>query len=124
MKDISNRKDLEQLMNAFYEKVRKDAVLSPFFKGIHDSEWPAHISRIVDFWESSLLFKGGYKGDPIEIHRRLNDQIPLKKEHFDLWLDLFGKTVDHYFAGEQSERIKQRALSMAIVMQMKIYTSD
>ncbi len=41
-------------------------------------------------------------------------------EHFQRWILLFNETVDELFKGEKAELIKQRALSISTVMQIKI----
>ena len=35
--------------------------------------------------------------------------MPLKKEHFDVWLNLFNTTLDELFKGDKVEIAKQRA---------------
>ncbi|MEJ7676618.1 MAG: hypothetical protein WKG06_01825 [Segetibacter sp.] len=44
----------------------------------------------------------------------------LQRKDFERWLQLFNKTVDDLFEGEKAELAKQRALSIATVMQIKI----
>ena len=44
----------------------------------------------------------------------------MSKAHFDHWLMLFTTTVDDLFEGEKAEQTKQRATSIATVMQIKI----
>lgn len=44
----------------------------------------------------------------------------MSKVHFDQWVKLFTKTVNELFEGDNAELIKQRATSIATVMQIKI----
>jgi hemoglobin len=46
--------------------------------------------------------------------------MPLTKAHFDHWYELFVDTVDSLFQGDKAELAKQRALSISIVLQLKI----
>jgi hemoglobin len=56
----------------------------------------------------------------MERHKQLNQQSAIEPAHFQQWLHLFASTVDRLFAGENAETIKQRATSIATVMQLKI----
>ena len=56
----------------------------------------------------------------MNVHRHLNKMFPLKADHFKQWTTLFNATIDELFSGENAERAKQRALSIATVMQMKL----
>ena len=55
-KDIGNRADVILLVSKFYEKVRKDNVLGPFFNETI-KDWDAHLEHLTTFWESSLFLK-------------------------------------------------------------------
>lgn len=79
------------VVDAFYDKVRQDALLGPIFNGaIPDAAWPAHLAKLYDFWSSVLLMTGRFKGSPMAAHARLAEIEPL---HFDRWLDLFRQTT-------------------------------
>ena len=119
-RDIENRKDIELLLNNFYEKVKPDQVIGFIFTDVMKVNWERHLPMIYDFWENTLLYTGGYNGNPLEIHRRLNKVIPLTAEHFKRWTDLFCATVDELFEGEKALLAKQRAVSISTVMQIKI----
>ncbi len=75
---------------------------------------------MYDFWETTLFHTAAYKGNPMQVHKALNEKLALQKEHFDVWLSLFKKTVDELFVGTIAELAKQRAQSIAMVMQLKI----
>ncbi len=119
--DIQTRSDIELLVNMFYKKVQKDEVISHFFNDVVVLDWSKHIPVMYDFWESILLDKHNYKGNPMPAHISLNEKSPMKKEHFDRWIQLFSSTVDELFSGEKAEQAKTRALSIATVMQIKIH---
>jgi len=50
----------------------------------------------------------------------LHQQSPLQKQHFETWLKYFNESVDELFEGEKAFLAKERALSIATVMQIKI----
>ena len=53
-------------------------------------------------------------------HMNLHALSPLAKPHFDRWKKLFLETIDEYFEGSNAELAKQRAVSIATMMQIKI----
>lgn len=119
--DIAGRKDIEMLINTFYEKVRSNPLISHYFTHI---DWDHHLPIMYQFWENILFYTGGYNGNPMQIHHRLHQRDPLDKESFQEWLKLFNETVDTLFSGDNAELIKQRALSIATIMQIKILYPD
>jgi hemoglobin len=119
--DIQTRSDVELLVNSFYKKVEKDELISHFFNEVVVLDWSKHIPVMYDFWESILLDKHNYKGNPMPAHVSLNEKSPMKKEHFDRWIQLFSSTIDELFTGEKAELAKTRALSIATVMQIKLH---
>ena len=56
----------------------------------------------------------------MQLHRHVNRLFPLTHAHFEHWYLLFSKTVDELFAGATARLVKQRAKSIAMVMQIKI----
>ena len=119
--DIESRKDIELLVDTFYEKVLKDETIGYIFSEIANIDLAKHMPLMYDFWETTLFHKANYKGNPMKVHADLNEKVPLKKAHFDQWLFMFNQTVDELFFGEKAELAKTRALSIATVMQIKIY---
>ena len=119
-KDIENRNDIELLVNNFYNKVKTDPVIGFIFNEIVRVNWERHLPVMYDFWENTLFYTGGYIGNPMETHRRLNKLIPLNAGYFQQWTHLFTSTVDELFTGEKAELAKQRATSISTIMQIKI----
>ena len=119
-KDLINRKDIELLITAFYEKVKQDATIGYIFNDVVKVNWEKHLRVMFDFWENALFYTGTYSRDNMNIHRHLSYVTPLKKEHFEQWNKLFLETVDELFEGENAELAKQRAISISTVMQIKI----
>lgn len=116
-RDIESNADIETLVNTFYEKVKQDPVISPFFKHI---DWKKHLPVMYQFWQNAIFYSGGYNGNPLKTHQALHSAFPLSKEHFEKWIDIFTSTVDELFEGEKAALARQRAISIATVMQIKI----
>lgn len=53
-------------------------------------------------------------------HLALHLKYPLKDLHFNIWLEYFNQAVDTLFTGPRSEDAKERAKSIALLMQVKI----
>ena len=119
-KDIEDRKDIELLINSFYDKVKQDAIIGSFFTEVVQVNWEKHLPVIYNFWENIVFQTGSYNGNPMDKHLELNKKSLITMEHFQRWILLFNETVDELFLGTNSELIKQRALSIATVMQIKI----
>jgi len=119
-RDIENRQDIEVLIRSFYDKVIRDETIGYIFNDVAKVNWATHLPVMYDFWESVIFYTGTYRGNPIELHRQLNTKEPLTAEHFKQWLHLFTATVDELFEGEKAELARQRALSIATIIQVKI----
>lgn len=119
-KDIKNREDLVRMLNSFYTKVFADPSINYIFIDVAKMDLEEHIPLITDFWESVLFQTGNYRRNAMQVHVKLNKKTPLKKEHFDTWLKYFRETVDEMFEGQNAFSIKERATSIATVMQIKI----
>jgi hemoglobin len=117
MKDIENIADIKIFVDEFYEKVRHDALLAPVFASkISDAEWPAHLNRLYAFWNAILFAERGFEGNPMQKHFAL----PISENHFSQWLHLFSQTIDSHFSGPKAAEAKQRATSIAQIMQFKL----
>jgi len=119
-KDILNREDIEILVNAFYEKIKRDDVIGFIFSEISHVNWEKHLPVMYNFFENMLFYTGSYTGNPMELHKHVNRMFPLTATHFERWNLLFSTTVDELFAGQTAELVKQRAKSISTVMQIKI----
>ncbi|TBW30415.1 group III truncated hemoglobin [Gramella sp. KN1008] len=120
MKDIQNRKDIELLVDEFYKLVIKDEKIGHFFTRVVKLDWDHHIPVMYDFWESSLLGKMKYKGNPMIKHIELSKKETLKEEHFNRWLNLWEKTIRKHFEGKKAETAIQRGRQIAELMKFKI----
>ncbi len=122
-KDIQHRSDIKLLVDEFYKKVREDATIGYLFTDVAQVNWEHHLPRMYDFWENIVFQTGGFTGNPMTAHAKLHHQSPLTAEHFGRWLQLFTETTDEVFEGGNAELIKQRARSIATMMQIKIINS-
>ncbi|HEY1019144.1 MAG TPA: group III truncated hemoglobin [Sediminibacterium sp.] len=119
-RDIENRADIELLVNEFYRKVTEDDVIGFIFSDIVKMNWEKHLPIMYDFWDNALFFTGSYSGNPMNLHKHLHHIRPLDSKHFLRWVDLFLETVDDNFEGEKASLARQRAISIAAVMEEKI----
>ena len=53
-------------------------------------------------------------------HFKINEEKGLYAPDFEEWLLLFNRAVDDNFSGVNSDTIKNRALSIATVMKLKM----
>lgn len=123
-KDIQSRADVIKMVNAFHEKVLVDDLLAPLFLKVADVDLSRHLPTQYDFWESALFQVGKYKGDTFGAHLDIHQAQRLEAEHFNRWLELFNETVDELFTGEKATQAKQRALSIATFIRVKLNNLD
>jgi len=120
--DIKNREDVFLLVSSFYEKVRKDEILGPFFNDTI-KDWDEHLQNLTTFWESSLFFKTKYLGDPLKAHARVDAAFnnSISELHFGIWLNLWFQTIDELFEGDYAQNAKRRARKMGTFLYLKIF---
>lgn len=118
--DISTEQDIRRLVEKFYDRVKQDALLAPFFGPEASIDWGQHLAVMTRFWENALFYNGSYQGNPMKTHRHLHTFKPFTRDHFKQWVFLFTTTVDELFEGDRADQIKQKAISIATVMEIKI----
>lgn len=124
-KTIETRQDVYKLVSTFYDKIRKDPLLGPIFnKAIAEDEWPAHLEKLTDFWETNLFGIAKFKGNPMEAHRKVDESNnhTIEMQHFGVWIQHWFRTIDSLFEGERAEKAKRAARKMAtgLFMGMKM----
>jgi len=121
-KEIATRDDVYILVNTFYKKVRKDELLAPIFNK-HITDWPEHLDRLTDFWETNLLFKKKFKGNPMLKHKLVDaaENNTINEHHFGAWLNLWFQTIDDLFEGEKAAIAKNRARNMGSFFYLKMF---
>ena len=120
-KDILNRQDIESVVNHFYDKVRKDDVLSRMFDHV---DWEKHLPVMYDFWDNVLFYTGKYTGNPMAKHLMAHGRNPMTSTHFERWLKLFYEVLDESYAGKNTTLLKERANSIAKIMQIKLFGNE
>lgn len=118
--DIHSRSDLETVLADFYRRVIPDPGIGHFFNEVVRLDLPAHLPLITDFWESVVLGSQAYGKNVMAVHQHLHTLSPIGKAHLDRWVELFTNTVDAHFAGDRAELMKQRARSVATLMDIKL----
>ncbi|WP_163410642.1 group III truncated hemoglobin [Flavobacterium ajazii] len=116
LKDISNIDDIKQMVDTFYDSVRKDDLLGPIFNDKLQGRWPEHLQKMYGFWQTILFDVRAYSGSPFPPHK----QLPVDKTHFDRWVMLFNTSIDAQFSGVITEEAKMRATNMAFMFNHKI----
>jgi len=118
--DIESRAELEEFLKAFYKKAFADELISHFFLEVVPLDLKTHIPIIANFWESIIFNKHNYRKNVMEVHEHIHHLSNIKKEHLDRWVKLFTETLDENFEGEKTELMKQRAKSIATLMDIKL----
>ncbi len=129
MADIETYDDIVKLVDTFYQKVVKDPTLGPAFNDVAQVDWPNHLPRMYQFWETVIFSKPGYKGNPAVIHSQLRDKMEaqghqLTLAHFDYWIDLFQATVDELFVGKRADQAKRSAYQMGRGLTVHLYDAN
>ena len=119
-KEIKGPEEIRQLVDRFYEKVRADDSIGFLFNDVARVDWEKHLPVMYQFWQQILFGDGDFKGNPLAAHQRLHQRSPLSSAHFKQWVFLFHQTVAELFEGEVAELAKQRASSIATVMEIRI----
>jgi len=115
-KDITNIEDIKLMVDTFYSNVRKDELIGSIFDEKIGDRWPEHLEKMYRFWQTILLEEHTYSGSPFPPHK----QLPVEKQHFTRWMEIFTSTIDSLFAGPLAEEAKFRGQSMAEIFNHKI----
>jgi hemoglobin len=119
--DISSRKDIKLIITKFYDFLLADEKMIPFFEDIvEENQLDHHLEVITDFWNDIIFDTMTYQNNVMQKHLQKNAFVNFTKEHFTIWISYFFETIDTLFSGDNSERMKSRAQSIATVMQLKM----
>lgn len=113
IQDISTSADVTLLVKTFYSNLLLNEEVKPVFAHV---DFDKHMPHMIAFWEFVLLDKEGYTTNVFDKHVNL----PLKEEHFTIWLNIFENTVHRLFTGEKAEMAIQRAQTIAYSFQTKL----
>lgn len=95
---------IAELVNRFYEKVRRHPELGPVFNAVVD-DWDEHKRTLTSFWSSVALKTATYRGNPMGAHR----PHPIRAEHFEQWLALWRETTAEVLAPEDAAQMSRYA---------------
>jgi hemoglobin len=102
---------VEQVMEEFYCRVRRDEVLGPAFaRAIDHGEWEAHIAKVVRFWVTAFRIERVYKGrDFMPAHLR---HPHIRAELAPVWLALFEETLAQLCSPKEADAFRAIAKAM------------
>ncbi len=123
-KDIQDREDVFNLVSTFYTKVRRNPEIGHFFNETI-KDWPGHLEKLTDFWETNLFMVAKFRGNPMRAHKNVdrNFNHSIEQKHFGEWLNMWFSTIDELFEGERANIAKNRARNMAGNIFMNMYMS-
>jgi len=122
--DIQNREDVFLLVSTFYTKVRVNKKIGHFFNDTIN-DWPAHLEKLTDFWETNLFMVSKFRGNPMRAHKEVDREFDhsIEQAHFGEWLNMWYETLDELFEGDRANIAKNRARNMAHNLFMNMYLS-
>lgn len=110
--------DLDQLVPAFYARVRQDDLIGPVFNSaIHD--WDHHLIQLVAFWSSVMRSSGRYKGSPVAAHLRHKDIIT--PAMFDRWLSLWGEVTAQLLPADKAAAMQAKAATIGESLKLALF---
>ena len=115
--DVS-RAEIEQVVTAFYERIREHPTLGPVFaKSIPSTAdaWHPHEAKIANFWANAILHERSYWGNPMAVHMATPHVHP---EHFPIWLNLFEETLRDTLPPDQADSFNAFARRIGRGLQM------
>lgn len=124
MDDITNKKDIELLVDTFYGKVMINPIIGPIFSEVVRVNWGTHLPKMYSFWGSLLLNEQSFSGNPMRVHVGLSALTAMTEVEFSEWLMLFHETVDELFSGKIADEAKTRASNIARLMRTKIKMNE
>ncbi|MEU8136651.1 group III truncated hemoglobin [Streptodolium elevatio] len=122
--DIETREDIILLLEDFYAAAFADDALGHIFVEVAQMDLEAHLPRLADFWEVTLLRSGEYRGNALEPHRALHTQFPLSAEHFERWMRLWTDAVEARHSGPTTRRAVAQAGRVAAAMRKRLQIAD
>jgi len=109
-RDIETRADIDRLLVEFYKVIVHDPEIGHHFDQL---DLDHHLPIIGNFWEKVLFGNAVYFNNPLAVHQKLHERLPLQPEHFLRWVEVFSQTVESLFVGEMADLAKSRARAIA-----------
>lgn len=101
---------ISDLVDRFYDRARVNPLIGPIFDAHVHGDWGPHLDKMKGFWRSVLLRTAEYHGRPVPAHVKIGQ---LNSDDFQMWLGLFGETVDEIFDPEARPMVKAAARRIA-----------
>ena len=121
--DIKNREDIYKLVCSFYDNIKNYEMLGPIFnRMIPNDEWPTHLDKLTDFWETNLFGVSKFKGNPTQKHLKTDTTFNhiINETHFKRWLNIWTNTINNLYTGDLATRALAAAHSIAQIQNMVI----
>ncbi|MGH8778694.1 group III truncated hemoglobin [Paraburkholderia sp.] len=113
--------NIRELVYAFYDRVRVDALLGPVFEQKLAGKWDDHLPKMCAFWAGIVLGAKTYRGNVQQAHQPLPGIEP---KHFSHWLYLFLDTVESRYEPAAAVRFMEPALRIAQSLQLSRFGWD
>ncbi|MFP6558806.1 group III truncated hemoglobin [Paraburkholderia sp. B3] len=113
--------NIRELVYAFYDRVRDDALLGPVFDSVLSGRWDDHLPKMCRFWTSLVLGTKSYRGNVQQVHQPLPGIEP---RHFSRWLYLFLDTVESRYQPAAAVQFMEPALRIAQSLQLSRFGWD
>jgi hemoglobin len=110
---------IDRLVEAFYARVRDDALIGPIFAA-RVEYWGPHLAQMKLFWSSVALSTGVYQGRPMPKHLPL----PIDATHFDRWLALFEATTAEVCPPIAAAHFMERARRIAESLELGVANAN
>jgi len=110
---------IDRLVEAFYARVRDDALIGPIFAE-RVEDWAPHLAQMKLFWSSVALSTGVYLGRPMPKHLPL----PIDATHFDRWLALFEATTAEVCPPVAAAHFMERARRIAESLELGVANAN
>jgi hemoglobin len=112
---------IERLVQAFYADVIDDDLLGPVFRPVVGEHWPAHLSRMVEFWCTVLLRTRSFRGNVLKKHMDLLPRI--EPGHFARWLSLWNHHTAQIIAPDDAAELQTTAAGIARNLHLGCFAS-
>jgi hemoglobin len=116
--DKPERHDIHAFVVEFYARLRKHDELGPIFESRLGGAWDSHMERLTDFWMTMLGGGTLYRGNPFEVHRKIEE---MAEHQFDDWLAIFEGAAEDTLPAELAERATERAHRIANSLKMGLF---
>jgi hemoglobin len=111
--DLDTKERIEQMIRSFYASLLTNEEIKPVFA---NTDFEKHMPHMIAFWSLILLDEAGYTTNVFDKHANL----PIKREHFAIWLQHFEKNIKTQFEGPKADLAIQRAQLIAYTFENKL----